>query len=228
MSSPVRGVSGTPTLENNNTALTLTVPSSSPYQPLNSIIDATFSDANNSATYFDDVIIRPSSAFGSSTKPSLARGARDLQAAPRVSRFHGFSAIVLVLMTLAIIVLAVKAGSVITGIGQRFTGAQGTMTRIQQSLVQYVATCVGELPCPANPAATALHPGYPDDNQTVPTPTTTCLYPGGVVPWKALGLTVNDVTDPWGRLISCPGFRWHDWTYPKQWRIQGELRYQQY
>ncbi len=110
-------------------------------------------------------------------------------------------AIVLVLMTIAIVVLAVKAGSVITGIGQRFTGTQGTMTRIQQSLVQYVAVN-GELPCPANPAATALHPGYPDDNQTVPTPTTTCLYPGGVVPWKALGLTVNDVTDPWGRLIS--------------------------
>ena len=60
VSSPVRSVSGTPTLEKNNTALTLTVPSSSPYQPLNPIIDATFSDADNSATYFDDIIIRPS------------------------------------------------------------------------------------------------------------------------------------------------------------------------
>ena len=63
-------------------------------------------------------------------------------------------AIVLVLMTLAVIVLAVKAGSVITEIGQRFTGTQGTMTRIQQSLVQYVAVN-GELPCPANPALVA-------------------------------------------------------------------------
>jgi len=121
----------------------------------------------------------------------------------RAHRGSMIFAIVLVLMTLAVIILAVKAGSVITGTGQRLTGTQGMMTRIQQSLVQYVAT-YGELPCPANPSATNNVAGEPDGvAPTVPpTPVTNCTYPGGVVPWKALGLTVSDVTDPWGRLIS--------------------------
>ena len=127
VSSPVRGVSDTPTLENNNTALTLTVPSSSPYQPLNSIIDATFSDANfcNLFRRHNHSTLR---AFGH--QPSPAWPAEPLMFKPlRAYRGSMIFAIVLVLMTLAIIVLAVKAGSVITGIGQRFTGAQGTMTR---------------------------------------------------------------------------------------------------
>ncbi len=61
VASPVSGVSGVPILESNNANLpTLTIPTALPNQPAQPFVDATFSDADNPATYFDDIIIRPS------------------------------------------------------------------------------------------------------------------------------------------------------------------------
>ncbi len=58
VASPVRGVSGTPTLESNNANLATRTITSTATTP--AFVDAPFSDANNPATYFDDIIIRPS------------------------------------------------------------------------------------------------------------------------------------------------------------------------
>jgi len=57
VSSPVRDVSGTPTLESPNANTAANIVTSTTWNPF---VDAPFSDANNPATYFDDIIIRPS------------------------------------------------------------------------------------------------------------------------------------------------------------------------
>ena len=122
---------------------------------------------------------------------------------PRAQRGFMVLAIVVTLMTIALVVIGLKLGAITLASGQKVVGSQDVLTRIQQGLLRYV-TVYGELPCPANPAfeATNSLAGYPNGFQSVPFPTPTCLYPGGVVPWKVLGLTANEVTDEWGRLIS--------------------------
>lgn len=57
LATAVRGIGGTPTLEGNNTNLATRTVTSSTW---NQFVDAPFSDANNPAVYFDDIIIRPS------------------------------------------------------------------------------------------------------------------------------------------------------------------------
>ena len=69
---------------------------------------------------------------------------------------------------------------------------QANMTRIREAMVAYVALNQ-RLPCPALPA----------DGRAAPeTATTNCTSPGGVVPWRTLGLTEDAALDGWNRLIS--------------------------
>lgn len=92
---------------------------------------------------------------------------------------------------------AIEAG------GKRVTRTQDMLANIQRSLVQFTALN-GRLPCPANPAlaTTNSNAGFPNQNPSLSTAVTTCTYPAGVVPWKALGLRAEDVTDEWGRMVS--------------------------
>ena len=69
---------------------------------------------------------------------------------------------------------------------------QANMTRIRDAVVAYVALNQ-RLPCPALAA----------DGRAAPeTATTNCASPGGVVPWRTLGLTEESALDGWNRLIS--------------------------
>ncbi|HXC41009.1 MAG TPA: hypothetical protein VN667_18890, partial [Burkholderiales bacterium] len=91
---------------------------------------------------------------------------------------------------------------IIASANRKYVGVEDQETRIKRALLQFVQIN-SRLPCPADPSvalgnATA---GYPDANSVFPA-VTSCTYPGGVVPWKALGLSLDDVTDPWGRFIS--------------------------
>jgi hypothetical protein len=112
-------------------------------------------------------------------------------------------ATIFVVMVFAVAFLVRQAGSNIAAVGDRYTRTQTSLALIQKTLVQFGAT-YGRLPCPANPAldSSTVNAGYPNQNAVVGTAVITCAYPDGIVPWKALGLNVKDVTDEWGRMIS--------------------------
>jgi hypothetical protein len=111
--------------------------------------------------------------------------------------------VVTTIMVLALVVLVSMVGDLTAGVGRRLSATDDTLSRVQTALVSFVATHQ-RLPCPANPAG-GTNPGWPDDVKPLALPasfTSTCLFPGGVVPWNALGLSRDQVTDVWGRLIS--------------------------
>jgi hypothetical protein len=111
--------------------------------------------------------------------------------------------VVTTIMVIALAVLVNMVGDLTAGIGRRFSATDETLSRVQVALVSFVSTHQ-RLPCPADPTG-ANGPGWPDGVQPLALPasaTSTCVYPGGVVPWNALGLTKDQVTDVWGRLIS--------------------------
>lgn len=111
--------------------------------------------------------------------------------------------VVTTIMVIALAVLVSMVGDLTAGIGRRFSATDETLSRVQVALVSFVST-YQRLPCPADPTG-VNGPGWPDGVQPLALPassTSTCAYPGGVVPWNALGLTKEQVTDVWGRLIS--------------------------
>lgn len=124
---------------------------------------------------------------------------------PIRQRQHG-SILLLVVATIMVIALAVlvnMVGDLTAGVSRRLSATDETLSRIQVALVSFVSTHQ-RLPCPADPAGGA-NPGWPDDVKPLALPasfTSTCVFPGGVVPWHALGLSQGQVTDIWGRLIS--------------------------
>jgi hypothetical protein len=111
--------------------------------------------------------------------------------------------VVTTIMVLALIVLVNMVGDLTAGAGRRLSATDDTLSRIQVALVSFVGTHK-RLPCPADPTG-GTNPGWPDDVSPLTLPaslTSTCVFPGGVVPWNALGLSKEQVTDVWGRLIS--------------------------
>lgn len=109
--------------------------------------------------------------------------------------------VVATIMVIALIVLVNMVGELTAAQGRRLSTSDSTLSRIQAALVSFAATHQ-RLPCPAASAG-AVAPGWPDDINSLAAPaTSTCVFPGGVVPWSALGLSKDDVTDVWGNLIS--------------------------
>lgn len=98
-----------------------------------------------------------------------------------------------IIMMIVLGVLVSKASELVARVGGQFSIASDTQGQIQKALISFTAT-YQQLPCPADPTG-AVNPGLPSG-------TSTCTYPDGVVPWNALGLTQAQVTDGWGRLIS--------------------------
>ena len=122
---------------------------------------------------------------------------------PRSHRGNMMIIVLIFIILATVTVLLQRAGKDLEAGGKRFTHTQNTLDLIKKRLAQFGAT-YQRLPCPANPTldSTTANAGYPNENTTLSTAATTCTYPTGVVPWKALGLSVKDVTDEWGRLIS--------------------------
>jgi hypothetical protein len=111
--------------------------------------------------------------------------------------------VVTTIMVIALLVLVNMVGDLTAAMNKRLSTTDETLSRIQVALVSFAATH-RRLPCPADPSG-ATNPGWPDGIQPLSLPTNldkTCVFPGGVVPWNALGLSQEQVTDVWGRLIS--------------------------
>lgn len=109
--------------------------------------------------------------------------------------------VIVVIMMVALTALVIMTGDLVTGAGRRFSVTNDTLSRIQKAVVGFAAT-YQRLPCPAAPTG-ATNPGWPDDVSPLALPaSSTCAFPNGVVPWNALGLSQEQVTDEWGRLIS--------------------------
>jgi hypothetical protein len=119
----------------------------------------------------------------------------------RVHRQHGFMLMVVVaaLLMMMLGLVVSMTGELVAKVGARVSATEGTLTLIQKAIVSFSST-YQRLPCPAKPSG-ATNPGMPDDTAVL-APNSTCTFPGGVVPWKALGLTQEQVTDEWGRVIS--------------------------
>jgi len=116
--------------------------------------------------------------------------------------------VVLVIMVIALTALVNMTGELVASAGRRTSATEATLTRIQKALILFTATHK-RLPCPARPSG-ATNPGWPDDVSPLALPAgSTCLYPAGVIPWNALGMSLEEVADEWGRLIS---YRVYDGT----------------
>lgn len=123
------------------------------------------------------------------------------------SRLHQRGGVMMVMLVMIIMIsltiIVGKTGDFLTGAGRRFFAANETQSQIQKALISFTAT-YQRLPCPADPTG-AVNPGWPDGINPLAlpaSPTSTCVYPNGIVPWNALGLSQAQVTDEWGRLIS--------------------------
>ena len=103
-----------------------------------------------------------------------------------------FVAIILLLVAAgALAILALSRG---TAQIERGTQVSDRFKLLQNALQQYVAAN-GRLPCPANPT---LDTG--EENPAVPG--AVCLSPGQAVPWKVIGVRMEDTIDPWGGKIT--------------------------
>lgn len=119
-------------------------------------------------------------------------------------------AAMVVFAVVALGIFLAQAGIIQVGSSRRIFSTQNALTRIEDSLVQFAAIRE-RLPCPANPALDASNAaaGYANADAAGTSPFTNCTYPVGVVPWRTLGLTIEDVIDPWGRLFT---YRVYDGT----------------
>lgn len=109
--------------------------------------------------------------------------------------------IALVILMIGATVLLSDAGIQLAKLGSRQTATQDSMSKVSDALVNFAAIN-HRLPCPANPGASAANPGFPNDNSDLNAAIATCDFPGGVIPWRALGLKQDEVVDEWGRLLS--------------------------
>ncbi|MEQ1882372.1 MAG: hypothetical protein ABL878_15540 [Burkholderiales bacterium] len=121
----------------------------------------------------------------------------------RKSRGFLMMAGLLIATTVAMAYFLTNLSVLRVGSYMRVFSAQSTLSRIEDSIVRYAAVN-SRLPCPANPAldSSIAAAGFADADTTNTLAPTTCSYPVGVVPWRSLGLTANDVIDPWGRLVT--------------------------
>ena len=121
--------------------------------------------------------------------------------------------VIFVFFAIGMTVLLSHAAMILSSNNRQFTTTQATIGKINDSLVNFV-TINKRLPCPAQPniPASDTRAGFPDadSNYSANTPPEKCLYPNGIVPWAALGLSIEDITDAWGRLIS---YRVYDGKY---------------
>lgn len=102
--------------------------------------------------------------------------------------------IVVTLVLLAGFALIQMQGRNIIFQSSRNSEALIPFTRIQFALLDF-ARINKRLPCPAKPSDDT---GDPQPNS----PTPVCNNSNGTVPFSVLGLSLNDVLDPWGRKIS--------------------------
>jgi type II secretory pathway pseudopilin PulG len=111
------------------------------------------------------------------------------------SRQQGFAFLIAVVLLVSVAALAtaqllqVRAGS-----ATQAENLTRSFNRAHETLLGF-ATELGRLPCPANPT---LDTGGEERNVA----TSTCDYPLGTLPWKALGMRREDAYDTWGWKIS--------------------------
>jgi hypothetical protein len=107
-----------------------------------------------------------------------------------------FIAVVLILAGVGIMALVMLSG--IASSNVRAAELDRIFARIDDALRQYVAVN-GRLPCPADPR---VNDGGAEPPVASPTCTFPGAVPGGTIPWRSIGLSASDATDPWGNKIS--------------------------
>jgi len=127
-------------------------------------------------------------------------------------RANGFSLVEISIVLVIIAILAtVVAGPAVVQIKQRrATETQAKLAVIEGALALFAAQNY-RLPCPALGTVDATDPAplvaaasgiERVDSTTTPTACTLTNQQHGVIPWKALGLSVSEVTDGWGNIFT--------------------------
>lgn len=111
-------------------------------------------------------------------------------------RHHPQAGFTLIELSVSMALLGLLMGAVVMAAGSLSAGrpqeeAEKTLARIEQALVDYVTVTGGNLPCPAE--ASGSDAGEPD---------CTGGQEEGVPPWRVLGLSREDVLDPWGHFVT--------------------------
>lgn len=132
---------------------------------------------------------------------------RNSQSRPRQHNLSGFTLVEIAIVLLIIGILASIFALPLLG-RAKLVNAQVTQTRlevIETALALFIAQNY-RLPCPANGALDATNSAVPLAGvEAVDVALTACTLTnqqGGVVPWKALGLALADVTDGWGNVMT--------------------------
>lgn len=117
----------------------------------------------------------------------------------RTRRLRGFSLIEIAVVLVIITILAVMVGSSSIGLleARRRDETNQNLQKVEAALINFVATA-RRLPCPANGALAPTDPLAGAEPASCSAATMT----NGVVPWRALGLTQQEVADGWLNLFT--------------------------
>jgi type II secretory pathway pseudopilin PulG len=102
--------------------------------------------------------------------------------------------IAFVIIVLAVLITGIATFTHRSTTSANSSGAEARMRAIQESLEQY-ASVARRLPCPADPTSDL-------GDEKAGATTGKCDFPAGTVPWKTIGLRIDDGVDAWGSKIS--------------------------
>ncbi|MCK6405266.1 MAG: hypothetical protein L6Q60_04515 [Rhodocyclaceae bacterium] len=107
--------------------------------------------------------------------------------------------VVAALIAISLTLFITRARFALDAVGGQHARTKNSLSKVSESLVAFNTVNL-RLPCPAKPNLTPGDLGYgkpsPDGAAE------NCDADAGVVPWKALGLRMEDASDEWGRLLS--------------------------
>lgn len=124
-------------------------------------------------------------------------------ASPRSARHRGFTLIeIAVVIVVLSLLLAMIAGIATAMLGQqRREATRQRLAGVETALALFVSQHQ-RLPCPANGSLASNHADAGKENPDPPNGTCGSNQDNGVVPWRALGLAEQDITDGWGNRLT--------------------------
>lgn len=122
---------------------------------------------------------------------------------PHTARHCGFTLIeIAVVIVVLSLLLAMIAGIATAMLGQqRREATRQRLTGVETALALFVSQHQ-RLPCPANGTLASGHADAGKENPDPPIGACGSNQGNGVVPWRALGLAEQDITDGWGNRLT--------------------------